>query len=132
MKKLLLLLIALLAGVSGAWAATPAAGAYPEEGKTYYLYAINTDGSKSYLYNDGGTLKVSNASKEDINSYKWTITKSASEYIIQNVAGGYIGSANWSLAILNSGTKFTLSQTVSNAACVSLYVNGRGSTWHCS
>ena len=108
---------------SGAWAATPAAGAYPEESKTYYLYAIQSDGSRSYLYNDEGTLKVSNGSKEDANKYKWTVTKTGSNYYVQNVAGKYLSSANWSLSLKDESYAFDLSQTVSDAACVTLYVN---------
>lgn len=63
MKIILLLLCALLTlGVGGAWAATPAASAYPVAGKSYYLYAQQYNvGNRYYLYSDNGTLKRSAA-----------------------------------------------------------------------
>lgn len=128
MKKLLLLLSVLLAGVSGVWAGTPTTDAYPVPGKTYYLYAIQTDGSRSYLYNDEGTLKVSNGSKENTNAYKWTVTKSGDYYYIANVAGNKLCTSNasgyWGLSLNNNGQTFDLSSTVSDGACVSMKSSG--------
>jgi hypothetical protein len=123
MRKLLLLFIALLTGVSGAWAGTPTADAYPVVGKTYYLYAIQTDGSRSYLYNDEGILKVSNGSKEDADKYKWSVSISDGKYTVSNKAGKVLGwsSSSWALVLSDTGNAFDLGKTVSDAACVSIY-----------
>ena len=131
--KLILFILSLLCSV-GMWAATPAAGAYPVVGKTYYLYALQKDKSRSYLYNDDGTLKVSNGSKTNADKYKWTVTKSGSNYIIQNVAGKYISIASWSLALSSSSKAFDLGQGVSDGACVSIYENDAtyGDTYYCA
>ena len=55
MKKLLLLLFTLFTSLSGAWAVSPNASAYPKIGRTYYL-TVSKDATKRYIYNDGGTF----------------------------------------------------------------------------
>ena len=129
MKKTLLFLFALLGlGVSGAWAATPATGAYPVSGKTYYLYAIQTDGSRSYLYSNDGTLAVSNNSKENADKYKWMVSVSGSDYQITNAAGNSLSftSSTNSLGLYSNVANFSLSQTVTYTACVSIYNSSYG------
>lgn len=127
MRKLLLLITALLTlGVGGTWAIAPAAGAYPVEGKIYYLYAIQNDGSRSYLYSNDGTLAVMNGSKSDANNYKWSVRVSNGNYQITNVAGNSLNftqSTN-SLGLYSNAASFDLGQTVSDAACVSIYNSG--------
>lgn len=123
MKRLLLLLCALLTlGVGGAWAVTPASSAYPVAGKTYYLYAVQNSGARSYLYNNGGTLTVSQGSCAGTDAYRWTVTESDGAYVISNVAGKKLNVGNY-LMLSDEGASFNLGKDVANEAFVSLYTN---------
>ena len=131
MKKTLLLLFALLTlGVSGAWAASPAPGAYPLEGKTYYLFANKYSNPSStdryYLYwdNTNSVLKRADAnSKENNDFYKWTVTVSDGKYYITNVGTGtkLAWDDSKGLTLNAAGTLFDLSKQVHYSACVSIY-----------
>lgn len=128
MKKTLLLLFTLLTlGVSGAWAASPAPGAYPLEGKTYYLFANKYNSTdRYYLYwdNTNSALKRAAANtKESANYYKWTVTVSDGKYYITNVGTGtkLAWDDSKGLTLKSEGTLFDLSKTVHYTACVSLY-----------
>jgi len=129
MRKLLLLLSVLLTGVSGAWATNPASGAYPVEGKTYYLFANkygSTDRYHLYWDNTNSALKRANANtKENTDYYKWTVTVSDGKYYITNVGTGT--KLAWDdsngLTLKSEGTLFDLSKLVDYTACVSLYCN---------
>lgn len=125
MKRTLLLLCALvLLGVNAAWAATPASSAYPVAGKTYYLYAVQNSGARSYLYNNGGTLTVSQGSCADTDAYKWTVTESDGAYVISNVAGKKLNVGNY-LVLSDDGASFNLGKDVANEAFVSLHTNSK-------
>lgn len=122
-------MMALLAmGSSGAWAVTPTADAIPIVGKTYYLFAMQKDGSRSYLYNNDGTLTISKDNKENTDAYKWTVAKSGDNYTITNVAGNSLNftSATNSLGLYSNAATFQLDNTVTDAACVSIYNSGYG------
>ena len=120
MRKLLLFFFALLTSVSGAWAASPAADVYPVAGKQYYLFAIQNDGTRSYLYNNGGTLATSKASVSNTDAYKWTVTVTDGSYKISNVAGSSLCKNGGSLG-LGEATSFQLGKDVTYEACVSLW-----------
>ena len=114
-------MIALLAGVSGAWADVfPAADVYPVAGKQYYLFAIQNDGTRSYLYDNDGTLAISKAAVSNTDAYKWTVTVTDGSYRISN-AGGLSLCKNGGSLGLGDATSFQLGKRVSYEACVSLW-----------
>lgn len=121
-QRLTLLLLALITTMSG-WAATPAASAYPVAGKTYYLYAVQNSGARSYLYNNGGTLTVSQGTCAGTDAYKWTVTVSDGAYVISNVAGKKLNVSTSNLVLSDEGASFNLGKEVANEAFVSLYTN---------
>ena len=121
MKRTLLLLCALMSlGGNRAWATTPATGAYPVEGKTYYLYAVQSSGARSYLYSNDGTLTVSQGTCSPTAAYQWTVTVSDGVYTISNVAGKKLNVANY-LTLDETGASFNLGKDVAEDAFVSLY-----------
>ena len=136
MRKLLLFFFALLTGVSGVWAASPAAGAYPVEGKTYYLYANKYNATnRYYLYwdNTNSALKhTTDGSKESTDYYKWTVTISDGKYTITNVGTGTSLKWNSGLTLGADGLQFDLSKSVNYTACVPLYATiPDGERWLC-
>ena len=117
---------------------SPAAGAYPVEGKTYYLFANKWASTPStdryYLYwdNTNSVLKNAENSKENNDYYKWTVTLSDGKYTITNVGTGK--SLMWSsgLTLGDTGLQYDLSKDVNYTACVSLYGNTDvGGRWCC-
>ncbi len=135
-KKLSLLFLALVATI-GAWAASPATGAYPVEGKTYYFYANQYNSTnRYYIYwdNANSVLKHTTANiKENSDYYKWTVTVNDGAYTITNVGTGTKLQWNSGLTLGESGLAFDLSKSVNYTACVSLYANlpGDGPRWCC-
>lgn len=123
-QRLTLLLLALITTMSG-WAATPAASAYPVAGKTYYLYAVQNSGARSYLYNNGGTLTVSQGTCAGTDAYKWTVTVSDGAYVISNVAGKKLNVSTSNLVLSDDGASFNLGKDVANEAFVSLHTNSK-------
>lgn len=121
MKKFYTIIAALLMSVSGAWAAFPAADVYPVAGKQYYLFAIQNDGTRSYLYNNDGTLATSQANVSNTDAYKWTVTVTDDGYKISNVAGSFLCKNGGSLGLGSEATFFQLGKQVSYEACVSLW-----------
>ncbi len=121
-QKLTLLLLALITTMS-AWGATPASSSYPVEGKTYYLYAVQNSGARSYLYNNNGTLTVSQGTCEGTDAYRWTVTESDGAYVISNVAGKKLNVSASNLVLSDDGASFNLGKEVANEAFVSLYTN---------
>jgi len=121
-QKLTLLLLALFTTV-GAWGTTPASSSYPVEGKTYYLYAVQNSGARSYLYNNNGTLTVSQGTCEGTDAYRWTVTESDGAYVISNVAGKKLNVSASNLVLSDDGASFNLGKEVANEAFVSLYTN---------
>lgn len=106
----------------GAWATSPVAGAYPVEGKQYYIFAIQKNGSRTYLYNSSNSLALNQGSKENEDAYKWTVTISEGKYIVKNVANtSYYLGVNSVLALTTSSKEWSLGKSVSDPACVSLY-----------
>lgn len=136
MKKLFTLLTMLVVGIGSMWATLPAAGAYPVEGKTYYLFANKYNSTdRYYLYwdNTNSALKHATANnKENNDYYKWTVTISEGLYTITNVGTGTSLKWNSGLTLGADGLQFDLSKDVNYTACVSLYATiPDGGRWLC-
>lgn len=121
-QKLTLLILALVTSL-GVWATSPAEGAYPVEGKTYYLFANKYNSTdRYYLYwdNTNSALKRAAANtKENTNYYKWTVTKvSEGVYNITNI--GTSTKLTWSAngLTLGAGTNLDLSKEVAYIHCL--------------
>ena len=87
LKSVLCLLMAWVCGVAWAALGTTKTGT-PGNGKKYYIYADTYYGGQyvnRYLYNDNGTLKMSENIDETNDNFAWTCTVSNGKYTFQNV-----------------------------------------------
>ncbi|MBO4612558.1 MAG: hypothetical protein J5671_05235 [Bacteroidaceae bacterium] len=129
MKKLLLLLFTLFTSLSGAWAVSPNASAYPKIGRTYYL-TVSKDATKRYIYNDGGTLKsTTTAPSAGDTKYLWFVQYYGGYYRISNVdtKKGLGWKAMGSQTDIRYMTEFVLGNDVIDGSCVSLCNSSTGS-----
>lgn len=87
LKSALCLLMAWVCNVAWAALGSTKTGT-PENGKKYYIYADTYYGGQyvnRYLYNDNGTLKMTESLDETNNNFVWTCTVSNGKHTFQNV-----------------------------------------------
>ena len=111
LKSTLCLLMAWVCNVAWAALGNTKTGT-PENGKKYYIYADTYYGGQyvnRYLYNDNGTLKMSENVDETSNNFVWTCTVSNGKHTFQNVGNPakYLSHK----AVADAAYNFTLGKT---------------------
>ena len=124
LKSALCLLMAWVCNVSWAALSTTKTGT-PENGKKYYIYADTYYGEQyvnRYLYNDNGTLKMSESVDETNNNFVWTCTVSNGKHTFQNVGNPAKYLAH--KVVADAAYNFTLGKTAATHEGTTIWSDG--------